>query len=71
MPVARTASILDFGAGTLVTLHGRERVMTPGESGGGGSSQPINITVVSTLDGREVARNQIRYLPSQLTLAGR
>ena len=31
---------LDFGAGTLVTLHGRERVMTPGESGGGGVASP-------------------------------
>ena len=38
--------------------------------GGGGSSQPIVITVISTLDGREVARNQVRYLPNQLTLAG-
>jgi hypothetical protein len=28
------------------------------------------ITVVSQLDGKEVARNQVRYLPNQLALAG-
>lgn len=35
-----------------------------------GRSAPISITVVSQLDGKEVARNQVRYLPTQLTLAG-
>lgn len=39
-------------------------------SGGGGSSAPIQITVISQLDGREVARNQIKHLPSALSLAG-
>jgi hypothetical protein len=46
---------VDWGAGTAVTLHGKERVVPEGEISG----QAINITVVSTLDGREVARNQI------------
>ena len=39
-------------------------------SGSGGSTGPIHITVVSQLDGREVARNQVRYMPGQLRLAG-
>lgn len=59
---------VDWGPeGTAVTLHGRERVMTEEEIGGGG---PITITVVSKLDGREVARNQIKYIPRELSLAG-
>jgi len=61
---------VDWGEGTAVTLHGRERVMTAGEALGGGSTTPIQITVVSTLDGREVARNQIKYIPRELALAG-
>lgn len=49
--------------------------------GGGGLGRPtllrssapivIEVTSISQLDGREVARNQMRYLPSQLVLAGR
>jgi len=35
-----------------------------------GAGAPVNITVVSQLDGREVARNQIRYIPGELTRAG-
>jgi len=57
---------VDWGAGTAVTLHGKERVVPEGEIGGGA----INITVVSTLDGREVARNQVRHIPRALQLAG-
>ena len=57
---------VDWGDGTDVTLHGLERVMTPDELGGG----PINITVVSQLDGREVARNQVKYIPRELVLSG-
>jgi TP901 family phage tail tape measure protein len=60
---------VDWGAGTDVTLHNRERVMTEGEAGAS-SSAPIYITVVSTLDGREVARNQIKYIPRELSLVG-
>ena len=60
---------VDWGAGTDVTLHGRERVMTAGEAIGG-QGAPIQITVISKLDGREVARNQIKYIPRELSLAG-
>ena len=60
---------VDWGAGTAVTLHGKERVMPEGEIGGEGGA-PIHITVISKLDGREVARNQIKYIPRELSLAG-
>ena len=60
---------LNFGAGTAVMLHGKERVMTEAEGRQGGGA-PVIITVISQLDGREVARNQVRHLPSQLALAG-
>lgn len=36
---------LDFGLGTDVRLHGKERVMTEGEAGGG------NVTVIMNMDG--------------------
>ena len=40
----------------------------------GGSTRPVEITLTLTsttnLDGKEVARNQVRYLPNQLALAG-
>lgn len=36
----------------------------------GASSAPINITVVSQLDGRELARNQVKYIPGELNRAG-
>jgi gas vesicle protein len=61
---------VDWGAGTNVTLHGRERVVPAGEAIGGGDGVPIYITVVSTLDGKEVARNQIKHIPRALALAG-
>jgi hypothetical protein len=38
--------------------------------GAGGALAPIYITVVSELDGREVARNQVRYIPNALRVAG-
>lgn len=61
---------IDWGSGTDVTLHGRERVMTAGEAIYGAGLGAINLTVISTLDGKEVARNQVRHLPRALQLAG-
>lgn len=49
---------LDFGSGTRVILHGRERVMTPGEGGG-----EITIKVPVSIDGRQVAEASARYIP--------
>ncbi len=34
------------------------------------SAAPTNITVVSLLDGREVARNQVKYIPRELDFIG-
>jgi hypothetical protein len=51
---------LDFGAGTPVVLHGRERVMTEREgdqSSGGGY---LGTTVIN-IDGHEIARASTRY----------
>jgi TP901 family phage tail tape measure protein len=61
---------VDWGSGTPVVLHGREAVTPEGEMISGGGGAPIQITVISKLDGREVARNQIKYIPRELTLAG-
>jgi hypothetical protein len=63
-------AFVDWGAGTPVTLHGREAVVPAGEAVGGLGGAPIEITVISQLDGRQVARNQVRYIPRELTLAG-
>jgi hypothetical protein len=35
-----------------------------------GNQRPIEITVVSELDGREVARNTVRHIPRELAMAG-
>ena len=42
--------------------------LNSGRSGGTGGD--VNITVISQLDGREVARNQVRYAPGALKAAG-
>jgi hypothetical protein len=53
----------------------RARFSGAGKTDFGGSDRPIaitlNATIISKLDGKEVARNQVRYLPDELLLAGR
>jgi hypothetical protein len=51
---------LDFGSGTNVTLHGRERVMTEAEGRGDGT--PIDIHVHSYIDGKQVAESVATYV---------
>jgi len=58
---------VDFGAGQTVRLHGKERVMTEGESTGGGVAR---IEVPVYLDGREVARVVAENLPDVLAKMG-
>jgi hypothetical protein len=73
-----TDGFVNFGKGTPVILHGWEAVVPRDQAnatvtGGGGGpafARPIQITVVSQLDGREVARNQVQYIPGALQLAG-
>jgi hypothetical protein len=43
----------------------------PGFGASRSSASVIQITVISELDGREVARNQIEHLPSELMIAGK
>jgi hypothetical protein len=40
------------------------------DRGGAVSDRPIEITVISKLDGRKVAENQVRYIPDRLAFAG-
>ena len=51
----------DFGAGTPVMLHGKERVMTEAEGRGGGM-----MTVILEQDGRAAARFVAPYLPGEV-----
>lgn len=60
---------LDFGAGTPVILHGRERVVTEREAASGGFTGQQ--TIIVQLDGQTLARSVARGLPRQLILAGR
>jgi chaperonin cofactor prefoldin len=57
------------GAGSAYDPFGGEAVAHPTDLDFSDSSA-INLTVVSQLDGKEVARNQVRYLPRTLQLAG-
>jgi hypothetical protein len=58
----------DWGLGTLVTLHGRERVMTEAEQNEGSG---VTITVPVSMDGRVVATAVARYIPDALKAAGK
>lgn len=49
---------VDFGPGTPVMLHGKERVMTEAEGQSTG-----NMTIIVRMDRREVARGVMPYLP--------
>jgi TP901 family phage tail tape measure protein len=61
---------VDFGAGTLATLHGRERVMTEGEASGGtggmasapATPQVIDLTVPLHVDSDVLGRVNVRLL---------
>jgi TP901 family phage tail tape measure protein len=63
-----THGLRDFGPGTMVMLHGREEVRT--EAQVRGDARPIEITVHTHLDGRQVARTVVRHMPSVLAVQG-
>jgi hypothetical protein len=75
MPSFAAGGVGNFGRGRLAMLHGREAIVPldrPSRIGAAlaGRQQPITITVISQLDGREIARNQQRYIPYTLKAAG-
>lgn len=43
---------------------------TPAPSSTKGSSAPVMVTVVSQLDGKVVAQNQVKYIPNELSFIG-
>jgi UDP-galactopyranose mutase len=45
-----------------------ERVLTVSENRN--YNRPIEITVISKLDGKQIARNQIKYIPNEMALSG-
>ena len=74
----------DFGRGSLETLHGREVVIPKRRAGefaadvaaglagqiGSGSDAPLEAHVHLHLDGREITRSVVRFMPRELALAG-
>jgi hypothetical protein len=70
VPLHGEEAVIPRGAGKH-ELAGEiaEGLMDQGR-GGAISDRPIEITVISKLDGRKVAQNQIRYIPDGLAFAG-
>jgi hypothetical protein len=62
-----SASTFDGGGAPTVAGGAAAGYASPASYGAGAGA---NITVVSTLDGREVARNQVRYIPGELKAGG-
>jgi TP901 family phage tail tape measure protein len=56
--------------GEIVLNAAQQRAVASAIRTRGDASAPITITIISTLDGREVARNQVKYLPERLKVAG-
>jgi hypothetical protein len=65
---AALAASMTRGLPPLSGLHmgAATSAQTAALLGSGLAGRPIEITVVSTLDGREVARNQTRHIPTVL-----
>jgi hypothetical protein len=59
---------MDFGPGTPVMLHGRERVMTAGEAFV--DSRGGMMTVVVEADGRQMARLVTPWIPGEVRRLG-
>jgi len=66
-PEMPTYSAADMNPGSVLEDAARGQAPIPYDAG---AAEALNITVVSQLDGREVARNQVKYIPGQLNLAG-
>lgn len=59
---------VDFGAGTLAMLHGRERIIPEGELAGSGEPRLVEVPVY--LDNAEIARAQLPFLVQALNSGG-